>query len=209
MEAIIIGHGPSVLKKLYGSYIDSFDYVIRQKANSIKYVKENPEQYGTKTYAIGGSTGQYQAISQIKNIQRWVYIDSRRDPQKNYDLQYDNEGLNVKCNQSLCHHWNQIFRDMRTDNWERNPQEAQVYSDPKLGHNHMSSGTHTILYTCHYLRPSKVHLLGYDNVRSGKFGWSITRGKDWKNYGDHRYDVEQKMLPLFEKEFNTKIVFVE
>jgi len=207
MEVIIVGHGPSLLHKKYGSYIDSFDCVIRQKANSIKYVKENPEQYGSKTNVIGGSTAQYKTISNIPNVQCWVYIDSRRNPKEDYDSRYNSE--TVKCNQQLCHHWNQIFRDMRTNDWSRNSQEAQVHSDPVLGHNHMSSGTHTILYACHYIQPSKIHLLGYDNVRSGKFGWSVTRGKDWKNYGDHRYDVEQKMLPLFEKEFNTKIVFVE
>ena len=206
MEAIIVGHGPSILHKQYGKYIDSFKYVIRQKANSIKYVKEKPEWYGTKTTAVGGSPHQYKKLSKLKGVEKWVYIDSRHESQ-NYDTEYNSE--TVKCNQELCRHWNQTFRDMRTDDWSRNPQESQKYSHPTLGHNHMSSGTHTILYTCHYLRPSKIYLLGYDNVRSGKFGWSVTRGKDWKNYGDHRYDVEQKMLPLFEKEFNTKIVFVE
>ena len=206
MEAIIIGHGPSLLNKQYGSYIDSFEYVIRQKANAITYTKENPEHYGSKTYAIGGSTGQYNAISKLNNVQCWVFIDSRRNPEDDYDNRFNSE--TVKCNQALCHRWNQVFRDMRTDDWTRNEQEAQAHSDPKLGHNHMSSGTHTLLYTCHYLRPSKIYLLGYDNVRSGTFGWSVTRGEHFKNYGDHRYDVEQKMLPLFEKEFNTKIEFV-
>jgi hypothetical protein len=79
--------------------------------------------------------------------------------------------------------------------------------DP-LGHPHLSAGFHAILYACRFLKPSKVVLAGFDNIESGSFTWSITRGPDWGKYPDHRWDIEHDLLLDIGDEFGVEVSFL-
>ena len=84
--------------------------------------------------------------------------------------------------------------------------ERKPSSDDK-GHLHMSSGLHALLYACYWLKPKRVNMVGYDNVKTGAFTWSITRGPEWGHYPDHRWDIEHKMVHEIAEQFEVEVHF--
>ena len=68
----------------------------------------------------------------------------------------------------------------------------------------MSAGLHAILYACH-LGYREIVLFGFDNVASGGFTWSVTRGPEWNQYPDHRWDIEREMVKLIGSEYGASI----
>ena len=77
-----------------------------------------------------------------------------------------------------------------------------------MGHDHMSAGLHTLIYACKYLNPSNIDLIGCDNLATGQWSWSITRGPDWNQYPDHRWDVEHDMVSMIGRHFNVPINYL-
>jgi hypothetical protein len=196
---VIVGHGPSLLGKPRGDLIDSYDFVVRQKQ-----AKLNPFT-GYKTDAIVGSWNQMRPIPQ----QLWIFIDSRFDYLTEENFQMARDRFNACIDADLCREWDARYRARRTplgpipEHIKQHP----IASDER-GHKHMSSGLHALLYACEFLRPRTVDLIGFDNVRTGEFTWSVTRGEDWKNYPDHRWDVERDMIPEIEKEWDVEVRFI-
>jgi len=72
----------------------------------------------------------------------------------------------------------------------------------------LSAGFHTILYACQFLKPETITLAGFDNVESGGFTWSITRGPKWDKYPDHRWDMEHDLIGDVEREFGVEVKFL-
>ena len=137
----------------------------------------------------------------------WVFIDSRFENLREIDFERAWERYGAYIDADLCREWDKIYRQRR-DTFEMNEHMAKhQYASDDLGHRHMSSGLHALLYTAAWLTPKKITLYGYDNVQSGEFTWSVTRGPDWRKYPDHRWDVERGMVPLIAKEFDTDVVY--
>ena len=198
----IIGHGPSMLEHEYGAEIDEHATVIRMKR--CEETLKHPEQYGTKTDIVCGSyTIALMLPQHMPKNEYWAFLDSRHD-----DLPWSVVGRMVeavpcKILPELCFTWNTIYRALRTP--YDTPEGVQAFTP--LGHNHMSAGLHTLLYACEVLKPREITLYGFDNIKTGSQGWSITRGPDWNKYPDHRWDVEHQMIPMIEKEFDVEVVF--
>jgi len=200
MNVAIIGHGPSMLLEKRGNFIDSFDFVVRQKKRGLELMQEHPLFFGAKTNAVSGSVGQYRAINH-PNSERWVFIDSR----------YENTDVSnltgAWVDKNLCNEWNQKFRDKRTNYSRPDERIVSSKSSDSFGHRHLSSGFHTILYACKLLGPQNITLFGFDSLQKGEFTWSLTRGKNWNQYPDHRWDIEFLMVEEVKEHFGINMEF--
>ena len=197
-----MGHGPSLLEKRAGSLIDSFDVVVRQKRcqETLKY----PEIYGTRKDVVCGSWTIAPELPQVGAGEVWVFMDSRHEGVSDEAVREAERRIPCRIDRSLCSTWNRLYRLRRTP-YDR-PKGMQEF-DP-LGHPHLSAGFHTLLYACHFLKPERVTLAGFDNIETGRFTWSITRGPDWGRYPDHRWDIEHEMLKDVADEFSVDIAFL-
>lgn len=210
LSTIIVGHGTSTLLCKAGKEIDSYDKVIRLKR--CQQTLEHPEYYGKRTDVVCGS---WTIATQLKGIgdapEYWVFTDSRHENVTDRDVEVMRkyfEPYTFHVEPKLCHHWNQVYRDMRE------PYEGPLpcmtltrTSDEKLGHNHMSAGLHALLYACSR-RPRSVTLIGFDNVFNGSFDWSITRGPDWQHYPDHRWDIEKRLASQIATHYGVKLEYI-
>lgn len=209
-DVAIVGHGPSMLATKHGKEIDGSDIVVRLKRcqDTLKY----PELYGTRTDIVGGSFTIARALKGIGGATRyWVFLDSRHiniDARDRESLIAHFDPHVVELEEQLCSDWDERYRALR-DNFTIHPQMKQgEYSDGTLGHNHTSIGMKALLYACHFIRPKTIRLFGFDNLASGRFTWSVTRGPNWNAYPDHRWDVENRLVPEICSTFGTNIIFV-
>jgi len=204
MKAIIVGHGPSILAEPMGMLVDEHDVVIRLKR--CQQTLENPDYFGTKTDVVAGSltiAGELKGIGGADEY--WIFVDSRHEnthpdvleSAKRYLSRPQKKGptLNpelppvgspehfnrVILDKELCDYWDQQYRNLRDEMGGE-------------GHNHTSQGMKALIYAMHHLRPDELTLVGFDNIATGEFTWSITRGPEWQHYPDHRWDVEHRLL---------------
>jgi hypothetical protein len=149
--------------------------------------------------------------NQLRDIpeQLWIFIDSRFPHLTEEDFEAARQQFNAHIDGELCRAWDAIYRARRTPlpSLPNHIKQHPIASDMR-GHRHMSSGLHAVIYACEWLKPERLDLIGFDNVRTGEFTWSITRGQDWKKYPDHRWDVEHKMIPDIAKEYGVEISFI-
>ena len=211
-KVIIVCHGPSMLLEEMGDVIDGHDTVIRLKscANTLK----KPEFYGTKTDIIGGSLTIAGKLRDLPAEKFWIWTDSRHESWEWNDhinaLPHIFRGKNVFIDRSLCDQWNTTYRNMRkanpTEDWDEQMKASRY--DTGEGENHMSQGLHALVYACALLKPEAVHLIGFDNVYTGEFDWSVTRGEDWRAYPRHRWDIENQMVGLISEHYNVPVGFI-
>jgi hypothetical protein len=201
-SVIIAGHGPSLLSQRRGSEIDSFDYVIRQKRcqDTLRY----PDIYGARKDAVCGSWTIAPELPAVGAGEVWVFMDSRHQAVSNEAAEDAQRRIPCRIDRELCDTWNRLYRLRRTP-YQR-PKGTQEF-DP-LGHPHLSAGFHTLLYACRFLNPAKVTLAGFDNIETGGFTWSVTRGPEYNRYPDHRWDIEHEMLLDVSQDFDTEIAFI-
>lgn len=192
---MIVGHGPSLLLRSCGYVIDQHR-VVRLKRCHETFKK--PWAYGIKTHAVCGSWTIRNGILDIPG-EHWAFIDSRHDPSAAEIKAYPGY-----VNRPVCDEWNEKYRTLRTpyQPWP-NTVECQT-STSGLGHNHLSAGFHAILYVCEKWKPQTIRLAGFDNLW-GERTWSVTRGEDYTKYPDHRWDIENQMIPLVEESYGVKI----
>lgn len=198
----IVGHGPSMANSFFGTTIDSYNTVIRQKAVSSELVKYHSKDFGQKTDIVCGSYTIREALFWHPSAKVWVFIDSRHSDLVNLDK--SNKFLLLP---EFCNHWNNIYRSLRSSNFIKNSKMSNYSTSSSIGHNHMSCGLHTILYACEILKPKKLTLFGFDNIKNGEFTWSLTRGKEWNQYPDHRWDTENIMVNTISKEYSVEMEF--
>lgn len=201
MSILIVGHGPSMLEKERCAEIDAFDTVIRQKGIGVEEMQKRPKHFGSKIDFLCGSATIRDKL--IADCEKWIFFDSRHKGWRPEDMG------NYRMNKPLCDLWNGLYRTMRTDWTNEDHRIVSSRTSDSKGHTHMSAGLHTIIYTCVFLKPDKISLVGFDNVRSGSFTWSVTRGEDWKGYPDHRWDIENKMLNYITTMYGVEIEHLE
>lgn len=201
MKVAIIGHGPSMMNSNMGSFIDSYDIVIRQKPVSYNLVINNFKDFGKKTDIICGSWTVKGALKWHNTALIWTFIDARHEFE---EIIFSDDYVVLP---DLCNTWNKKFRDMRTDTFNFKDKVITYKTSDTKGTRHMSCGLHTILYTCELLKPKTISLFGFDNVKNGNFTWSLTRGKTWAGYADHRWDTEHHMLNEISKKYSVCFEF--
>lgn len=210
MRVCIVGHGPSLQKSPRGLEIDGHDFVVRLKKS--QQLLEYPAWFGTKVDVLCASFTLAPHVIDYPTPEVWIFFDTRHENVSDKDVahvdrMYCQAGTpRLRYNKHLCDQWDRMYRAMRTGPWERPEQaEAKGSSSDDLGHRHMSAGMKALVYVCAWLDPTSVTLAGFDSVLSGEWTWSATRGPDWQNYPDHRFDVEHRMLPFIAEEFKTEI----
>ena len=197
-DVIIVGHGPSLLRMNLGEYIDTRPVVRLKRCLD---TLQQPLQYGTRTDAVCGSWTIRNALFEVPAKEYWTFVDSRHDP-----TAAEIEAWPGYLNQTLCEEWNRHYRALRTPWVCPKEQKEGPHSTITLGHRHLSAGFHAILYCCQKWKPKTISLLGFDNMISGTFTWSVTRGPDWTHYPDHRWDLEQQLLLQVEDVFEVKFI---
>lgn len=212
-KVIIVGHAPSMLLEEMGELIDSYDTVIRLK--NCQQTLSKPLFYGTKTDIIGGSLTIAGNLRDLPSDKFWVWTDSRHEAweweeRANALPQIFRGKGEVFIDRDLCDLWNNTYRTMRVaspeTNWD-DAMRASIY-DTGEGENHMSQGLHALVYACALLKPDTVDLIGFDNVMTGEFNWSVTRGEEWTKYPRHRWDLENQMVDLISKQYGVQVGFV-
>ena len=203
MSTVIVGHGPSMLENKHGEFIDSHDVVIRQKRCS--ETLKHPEQFGTKTDIVCGSYTIAPAMKEdMPGCEYWVFMDSRHQKFPVSAYQWVAENMPCTILKPLCDEWNARYRQYRTP--YEHPPNMQKFDD--LGHPHLSAGFHTILYACEILSPKQIDLVGFDNIKTGDFTWSVTRGPDYDKYPDHHWGIEHDLIKIVESNYGTRCNFV-
>ena len=209
-RCIIVGHAPSMLLEEMGELIDGYDTVIRLK--NCRQTLMKPEFYGTKTDIVGGSLTIAGQLRDLTSEKFWIWTDSRHEGWEWNDqinaLPHIFTNKRVFIDRDLCNTWNTTYRNMREATPDHNWDEAMRASryDTGEGENHMSQGLHALVYACALLKPDAVDLIGFDNVLTGEFNWSVTRGEDWDKYPRHRWDIENKMVDIISKHYDVPVV---
>jgi len=202
-----------MLENKYGRDIDRHDFVVRLKRS--KETLKFPEAFGRFCEAVCGSWTIRDMLTEGAPTAReqWAFLDSRHHAVgfKEIDGWYKcaPPGVSRWVRRKICRTWNNRYRTMRTPVKLWRGTERKETSD-ELGHTHMSAGLHAIIYACHKLHRGSDHtvrLFGFDSVQSGQFTWSVTRGPDWKQYPDHRWDIEKQMIPLIAQDYHVQVVF--
>jgi len=206
-RAIIVGHGPSMLAEEMGAEIDKFDYVIRMKR--CHETLKQPEHYGTKTTHIGASLGIMGGVIDIPvENEYWGFMDSRHynnmETLDSVKRLMHNRELPFHVDPPLCKMWDEAFMMQRKHPVVYDKMKPSVHGDD-LGEKHTSQGFKAIVYAATRLDIDELVLIGFDNLYSGEFTWSVTRGPDWKQYPIHDWAVEHQMIPMVENTYNLKI----
>ena len=206
MEVVIVGHGPSMIGSNLGDTIDSFPFVVRQKRCS--ETLKRPDDYGTITDAVCGSfTIATELQKDMPGCEYWVFMDSRHTNVPRETVEAVEKGIPCIILRGLCDEWNERYRKSRRSFKLYEGQEPKATSD-SMGHTHMSTGLHTILYTCEIMKPEFIYLAGFDNIKTGGFTWSVTRGPRWNKYPDHNWATEHEMIPVISDHFNVRIEYL-
>lgn len=195
MKAIIVGHGPSIMAEPMGKLIDEFDAVIRLKR--CQETLKHPDHFGSRTDILGGSLTIAGALREIEANEYWVFVDSRHSDIDESVINNVPHIFQQPCtlDKALCDSWDELYRSKRDEMGGQ-------------GHDHTSQGFKAIIYAMQYLKPDELILVGFDNIYTGDFTWSITRGPEWRHYPNHRWDVEHALIADVEKAYNTKIGFL-
>jgi hypothetical protein len=192
-----------MLARKLGAEIDRYDAVVRQKrcAETLRF----PEHYGIRTDYVCGSLSIASTLpAHVPGARYWVFVDSRHSHIPDSVLRKTEDAVPCTILRGVCDRWNELYRSRRVA-WEKHPQMREF--DP-LGHPHLSAGFHTILYACELLHPARIDLMGFDNIQTGTFTWSITRGPGYGTYPDHRWDMEHRMIPEVAGHYGVEIRFV-
>jgi len=187
------------LQRREGDRIDSHDFVVRQKR--CQETLKHPEIYGTRKDAVCGSWTIAQQLPDVGAGEVWVFLDSRHANVSDEEIE---RAKFARIDRGLCDYWNRLYR-MRRKPYTKPP---GVVGDGPEGHPHLSAGFHSIIYAAHFLKPKTIVLAGFDNIQSGSFTWSITRGPEWNRYPDHNWPTEHEMLGDIRKEFGVEVGFL-
>ena len=189
----LIGHGLSTLGRKWGSEIDS-EPVVRLKSPAWQFA--NHTDYGKRLDYLVASCETMMGMLEIAKKPSCGYW---AQPKKGYWNTQTESMFNqkspdrhVKVQIELHNKWNPVFLDFHR---KRN----QVKECP----NH-SVGMAAITYICEELRPSKIRLVGFDNMLNPdlKDYHKVERGK-WTTF--HDWHAENDMLDVIRDEFKVEI----
>lgn len=194
MRVAIVGHGPSLLKREAGAEIDGHDCVVRLKRSA--HLMQRPNIFGGLVDVVACSGAIAGAMrKEWPEVSRfWVFADSRNFGQ-GVEEAVAEQLPGGYCNEALCKRWVDEYVALRDATPTDPRQQSHARCSDDLGHLHCSAGTFALIYALHVIQPEEVTLYGFDNVRSGTFDWSLTRGPAWDKYPDHNWEAESRLIP--------------
>jgi len=205
VRVALVGHGPGLLEKSQGGEIDDHDKVVRLKQS--RSLLENPDIYGSQVDYVVGSFVVGDALQNHWGDlchSYFLFIDSRTENVTPLGIADMADRFHGECviDKELCEFWMHAYRQNRQTQPLEARQEAKGKISDDMGHLHPSAGTFAIAYILEYLCPDELKLFGFDNVLSGEFNWSVTRGEDWDKYPDHNWNAENRLLNLIATYYN-------
>lgn len=207
MRIAIVGHGPTLLAGKAGTEINRADKVVRLK--DCRHTLKHPKHYGKKTDVIAGSWNIAPRLRGVGSAREyWVLLDSRHgNPHDDAigAMKRHFEPWPCVILQEECKKWDQQYREIREEILLDHRQVTGAHTDPGLGHRHMSQGTKALLYAIHLYPDAIITLYGFDNVVTGEFDWSVTRGPNYDRYPDHNWAAEQKLITLLSEEWELRV----
>lgn len=189
MRCAIVGHGPSLLRGERGKEIDSYDCVIRLKRSwqLLKY----PLHYGSRVDIALGSLKTMPAMAEgWPGVRLWAFQDTRTEdwPPETWTR------YGAECSPLLCRHLIERYRAIRGRMVLDDAQTTKGALSDDHGHLHPSAGMFSIAMAMHDMQLSELALFGFDSLVSGVFDWSVTRGPDYREYPDHNWQAEARLL---------------
>ena len=210
MNAVIVGHGPSVCDWDRGEDIDAHDVVIRLKRSAD--VLKRPEIFGNKTDVVCSSAVTWQDTFDMWYPRGcrvfWLFLDTRTFHVSDADIDTVRRFFApAECviDRKLCERWVEHYRRMRGAIALDARQEDKGTLSDERGHKHCSAGMFAVIHAMALLRPQRLDIVGFDNVATGTFDWSITRGPDWNQYPDHNWKTEARMLDEVAREYGYSV----
>jgi hypothetical protein len=183
-----------------GEEIDAHDQVMRMKAS--KALLGHPHIFGSRVDMVVGSfVAAIGVLADWKDLCKnyFLFIDTRTEGVDDAGIIHMRDrifGTERACviDKTLCTRWIGIYRALRNPIRLDEAQETKGHLSDERGHKHFSIGLFSILHAMEFLSPAEITLYGFDNVASGEFTWSVTRGPDYKQYPDHNWMAEHVLL---------------
>lgn len=198
----IVGHGPSGINSGLGAQIDAHETVIR-----FTWRRDQPPQdYGTKVSYIVTSLRNHGDIineGSVPDKGTWMF---GRPGQMPYE-EMQRLSLRLKkfkpCMGREVWPWHFKFRDLG----------ATGYIDPRQGEPGLipsfSQGTGAIIMACVRINPSRINLVGFDNVWAGKQegynDWNAIRRGEAPRKSGHDLRVERLLIDELMEFYNVEI----
>jgi len=191
LKIVIVGHGPSLKGKGLGSYIDSFDKVVRLKGC---YSVVKTTDYGSLTDAVCASTEVMGNFFKIEAQEYWAY------PKKGF---FDGKAV-VNAISELekpvliplnhCRYWNKRFVQMGAC------------------HPNVSTGMAAILIAIKRWSPKEIHLAGFDTLLNP--GMAFDRNPEIPRtgsgeYPNHDWKKENELLTVLSSVYKVSIVPID
>jgi hypothetical protein len=195
MNAIIVGHGPSILYAKKGEVIDKYDAVIRLKwgwkgAKDLTTDSGNPaEDFGMRTDYLLSTLRTVEMYERVTGLKEYWGYDNVFCGRNLFKIQQAMEPTPVWVDYPTTKYWLEMYNSMRT--W---------------GLPHVSTGMAAIWYACTRLKLKSLTIVGYDNTIAGT-GLdykSVWRPDEYK-YPAHRWDIEHTLLPLITSKYGVKL----
>ena len=189
-EVVVVGKGPSVRGTKIGSWIDSFETVIKMSEGYFD------EDYGFKCDYLILTTLQAWVLPKSINPQAavWLYVTKR--PRYN-KLPWD--AYNEVIKSELDYEGPIVFINEHIRGWLR--WYRRHYNKDRVEKKyvkHPSKGTVAIITAMELLKAEKIFLVGFDRVMKGHPPLMET----------HDWTIENKMLKLASKHYSTELVVV-
>lgn len=166
----VIGHGPSIVGKQLGKYIDKCNIVIRM----IECDWQNEVDYGTKynigIYATGGSEEYLRMTERIPSLCWW---------------EYDAKGTKVPID---AHEPDVFIKKVRTKIVRL--LRSSIWAYVEEGKKKFSRGTAAAIVAMQLFTPSHLYLVGFDDVARG----SMKEG-EWHPAELRQYLIDNKKSP--------------
>lgn len=186
MNVAIVGHGPSLVGKKYGSYIDTFEHVVRMK-NCGKTL--GTEDYGSKINSLCLSTEVLGLVDKVQCGMYWLYPKNGKYDQAQTFEVVANKGAPFMIPLDLMNYWNGKFKEMGAK------------------HSCVSTGMASIIIATHYLEPEQITLAGFDTLLDPSKPFK--RNDDIPRTGvgkiNHDWEAENKLLLFLSEHYKFEI----
>jgi len=163
MSCVIVGHGPSLFEAKLGTFIDTFDNIIRLIDS--EFTVGDEENYGSKVDVFFGITSQEWKLAKGGKNSYWHDEAHTRIFTSNRDVKTPTKFMKYR-----------VYQGIVNDNHRR----LRVINNHKKKTLKITKGTIAAILALEFFKFKTIFLLGFDNVAQGdkRYFMSGSTGKD-------------------------------